>query len=439
MQQFLIKALECDGRRIKCALGDHFVVRMPVSVAFFYNEKIASELIINSLSQVLKDFPIFAGILVKDDDGHLYIDCNNQGVRVTIVQSTKSLHDEVHDLPSLAPEVLVDMISSTRAIKEKSPLLTIKLSYYSDGMVMGCCWHHSVGDMSSFMEFLKAVSATTKGAKYSPPVIVEDRENDLQRWTQGLNLKRKESRLKCINFMDLLGLIKQIYSFKQGIFLYFSSEEIENLRSALSKSSGRNISKNNALCAYLLDLLAQCRTDNENMHHASIAVNYRNRLNMPPNILGNYIDLIPIRISQPKNIESIANEVHATIENYSFDPTAAEEFIKQNGGIKKIPQMILKDLLPQFKNLISTNWSNFDVYSIDFGITKPFLFLPLGRSPLPWVSCILKGFNNRGYIVGFVLPSKVAKKLIKKDNLHQYRNGLTQEETNTLSANPWCY
>lgn len=445
MQDFLVHAIEHHPQQIKCSLSDHFVFRAPVSVAFFYRQKIPPELIISSLQHTLKDFPVFGGIL-SEREGQLYIDCNNQGVSVSIIEHDSSLFQKMQNFQKTSPDTFVNLFDPAKCVKKRLPLLTIKLSYYKDGMVIGYCWHHSVGDISTFMEFVRALSTHAKGSLYPVPVILQDRENYDKLHVKNLRKTRiGETSLKVLSLKDIAQFIWGLCSSKKGLYLYFTQDELAELKKDLSEQTGLQLSRNDALCGHLLHVLASCRDDISRVHHASIIINYRKHLNIPSNVLGNYIDAIPIKSSFPHEAAVIASSINQKVQNYlqdQFDPNYAEEFVAKNGGIKNVKWIIPTELLPQYKNLIFSNWCNQEVYSIDFGIEKPFLFLPVGRFPISWVACIYEGFENKGLIVAIVLPSKVGEKLMSEKmlkELHQYRHMISREDAALLNNNPWCY
>lgn len=409
----LVKAQQHQNKRIKCSLGDHFVFRMPVSIAFFYPKSIPSELIINSLQQVLKDFPLFAGVLIRES-GQLYIDCNNQGVQVNIEHSNHTLQKHLSNLSQLNPGVFVDTINPRKNLKHGGPVFTLKLHYFADGMSMGCCWNHSIGDMSTLMAFLKALSAQAQGKSYELPIIVEDRQDSFMQWLKETPKSNRECRFKPLNVLDLFRFIKQKLLPKKIVHLHFSQEEIVALRDALSANVGYKLTRNESLCAFLLNKVAQCRTDKDEYCNASIVINYRSRIGMPLNVLGNYVSIVPIRFAKKDGIDLIADAIHSGLNTYSkndLEPSSLEKFIQENGGLRKIDRLVPQIFLPQHKNFLLSNWSNFGVYSIDFGIAAPFLFLPVGKPLMPWVGCIVEGFNNNGLLASVIVPAKIASKL----------------------------
>lgn len=438
---FLVTALQHHPQRIKCSLSDLFSFRKPISVVFFYRKAIPIDLIVHTLRTVLSDFPIFAGVLVKCAN-ELYIDCNNQGVQVTIAYEKGSLLPSPSDLQKLDLNKFVDEIHPVKALKHRKPVLFIKLTYYEEGMAIGYCWHHSIGDMETFMNFLKALSASAQGKPYQPALIPHDRTAYLKHWLEEKKItggpKKSPSKLKLLNFFDLCRLAKQFCSTKQIVSLHFAETEIETLRDTISEKAGQKLSRNDVLCAYLLDIVTRCRSDRKGSFHLSFILNIRSRLGMPSNLSGNYVDLLSLTTNRPDAVELFATKIHGAVKSYldeHFQHEETEDFVQRSGGIKRIGRMAPEKMLPQHKNLTITNWSNFGVYSIDFGVSTPHLFLPIGRTPFPWVSCIVEGFGNKGLLVTLALPSKVAKRLTTPEMLkqiHQYRAGIPNKALTEL-------
>lgn len=444
-RQSKIKALTTDVKIIKCSLTDHFVFRIPVSVAFFYPQAIAADLIIEGLQGVLKDFPIFAGVLTKQDN-QLFINCNNQGISLNIAYYNANLSEQLTKISMLKAQKLIDVIHPSRNLKEQGPLLTIKLNYFNDGMVIGYCWHHSVGDMSTFMTFLKALSHYCQGKSYEAPLIVSDRDAYLQNLYSGhKNLNIEQGNLTCLTMSDSFDFLLEVCKSKKYIYFYFTHDEINAMKGSLSKKSGKKLSRNDALCSHLLNIIRACRSDKAQSFYTSIVMNMRKRLNMPAMLVGNFLDAISIQYNNKISFHAIAEMIHTKVKTYqkdNYNPFYTLNFVNQNGGLKNINRFIPRELLPRYKNLIFTNWTNFDVYAIDFGVVKPNLFLPLGKSPISWVSSIVEGFNNKGLIVSLVLPSKIEKRLLHADMLkqiHQYREHLNEDERKLLEKHSWCY
>ncbi len=430
MGLFNVKATEHKKQIIKCDFMDHFVSNLAISVVFLYRQPIPEDLFIRALRDVLNDFPLFSSQLVMND-GQLYIDCNNQGVQVNVVKTNYSLFESFPETLKKDTTIYVDKIDPAKCLKQGKPVLTIKLNYHPDGMTLGFSWHHSVGDMSTFMEFLSALSNFAKGNDYQKPLIVEDRGIYLQqRLPQEQPNDAGQGRLKILSLMDIFRLILKVCSPKKTIYLYFSPEEIAAIKNELNQSSTTTLSRNDAICAYMLDIIDKCRADHAEFFNASIVLNYRKRISMPSNVLGNFFDTIMLKNRTPIEIKPVAESIHHALQHYDSNRYwELMKFVHAHGGIKNISRVIEKGVLAQNKPCFFTNWSNFSVYSIDFGIAEPYLFLPIGQDLVPWVSCIVEGFENKGLLVSLLLPAKTMNRFIQSDMLryiHRYRKGFTE-------------
>ena len=124
----------------------------------------------------------------------------------------------------------------------------------------------------------------------------------------------------------------------------------------------------------------------------------------------------------------IAKNIKESIDNFAelhLDYFSTKKYIKQNGSSRKSDRFISTTIDPLKRTLLITNWSNFGVYDIVFGDSKPFFFSYFGNSPFPWLSSIVEGFDNQGLIYSVWLPKELAKKMMQEDNLnkmHQYRD-----------------
>ncbi|MCX7115103.1 MAG: acyltransferase [Gammaproteobacteria bacterium] len=417
--RFLVKALEHRPQRIKCSLVDHFVSSIAVSMVFFYRTQIPSAVIVAALQDVLKDFPIFSGAL-KRQNRQLYIDCNNQGVQVNIVHIENELPQILPDCHALNTSEFVDVVHPYHPFKRYKPVLTIKLSYHVDGLAIGYSYHHALGDAATFMIFLNALSARVQQREYPLGTIADDRELEFEipRDKKGSSVQEQNPlrRLIVLRFMDIFRLIKNVCLPKRHLYLYFSQEQVMALRQRLSEKAEQKLSRNDAISAYVLKALAYCRKDKAACHYATMVLNMRPRVGMPFNVLGNFIDTVFVKFPHDHPVEAIAKDIHESVNHHqdeSFSYQRSQDFFRENGGLKRLWRIIPEAFLPQYKNALVSNCSNAGFYSIDFGIKAPYLFLPVWRFPFPWMSCVMEGFANEGLLVYTVLPSGVAKRLVK--------------------------
>lgn len=424
---FLVQAHNYTPQTISCSITDLFVRNLPVSVVFFYRKAVQPEALIDSLQKVLRDFPLFAGTL-KNINDNLYIDCNNKGVLFSITQENCTLEQLLQELPLIKKTKLVHLINPKKVISLQSPLLTIQLTYFQgEGMALGVCWHHSLGDMHTFMSFMKAWSSTVNQEKYVLPLIVRERDEYLQN-----NLAKNNCVTSGVRYLNTRQFLRLLFYllFRAGdqlsLHLYFSENELHNMKQDFSAKTQQNLSTNDVLCAHLFRIISEL--DNyPQSRHLSIAINYRARTKLPQNLLGNFVSSIHLTRNQRFSPFQLAQDLRTSVDNFqsahmNFFPT--KQYIEQNGGPKKIDRFIPQGINPVNRDLLISSWANFGVYDLIFGDSEPFYFTPFGNSPCPWLSIIVEGFAHHGLVYSASLPRKLAKQLMQEDSLsqiHKYR------------------
>ena len=208
---------------------------------------------------------------------------------------------------------------------------------------------------------------------------------------------------------------------------YFSENELNNMKQRFSENAKINLSRNDVLCAHMFSTIS--KLDDYNKERClSMAINYRYRINLPENLLGNFVSGIDIVSNQTTQPFEVAKELRMSVDNFKqrqMNFLATKRYIDEKGGLKKINRFISKTIDPLKRTLLITNWSNFGTYDITFGNSKPFYFSSFGDYPFPWLSSISEGFSKNGLVYSVLLPSKLANKITKNDNLrkiHRYRD-----------------
>lgn len=426
-EAILVKANHHTSKKIICNIADQLLqVRVPV--VFFYRHSVDPIELIESLKVVLIDFPLFAGTL-KQQDGDLIIDCNNNGVSFLASQSDSSLESLIDNLPNSDNQELVLLIDAATVISMQSPIFTIKVTYCScGGMAMGFCWHHSIGDMYSLIQFLKAWSATISKKDYILPLIVDDRKDYIQK-----RLSKNNTSESAVRYLHLLDILKLTYFVifkakdKSSFRIYFTEDELENIRQDYSNKIGMGLSKNDSLCAFLFKTISEL--DKKLVERTiSIAINYRNSLGLDKHILGNFISMINITKEdniQPHELAKFIREAILEFKSDHMNYLSTEHYVNRYGGVRKAKRFLNKSFDPLNRSLMVTNWNKLGIYDVYFGGDKPYFFAFYGIIPIPWLSCITEGFNGDGLIYSAVLPKNIANNLLTNENLkviHKFRS-----------------
>lgn len=425
----LIQADQNKSQVITCSTTDRLLEQLPVSVAFFYKEKLSIEPLIAALSKVLVDFPLFSGRLKIVDD-ELLIDCNNEGVQFSCCFDKGSLAHVLDNMSQAKLKAMIDFLTVADVLKDQSPLLTIRLTQFDcGGTALGICWHHSVADMQTFMCFMRAWSAATNGAQYELPLIVEDRNAYLQEQiVKSESVPPNAPNVRYLKITEILRLT--LYRLttarkKSAIRIYFSDSEIEAMKQSFIEKTRQPLSKNDILCAHMFSLI----TDLDNYgkdRYLSIAVNYRERLGLPPNLLGNMVDFVSVSLPQGASPFEAASALREGVNSFKkdFSILSTHQYIEDNGGSKKIRRFLHKSIDPLKRAVLITNWSKFGVYDISFLQAKPLYFTSVADLPFPWLCAITNGLSDQGLIFSALLPTTLIQKLKQPNNLeklHRYR------------------
>ena len=437
-QTFLIKANKHTPQIVSCSTMDILLKNFPVPVVFFYRKAVEQNILIDTLQQVLSDFPIFAGTL-KNINDNLSIDCNNQGVSLCVTQENLPLEQVIQELPTIEKARLINKIVPKKTIADGSPITTIKIAYFTDGgMTIGVCWHHSIGDMQTFICMMQAWSKIVNSQEYTLPLIVSNRDEYLQSYLEKNNNINPNIRfLKTRELLQLL--LYKMFSARNKLNLkfYFSASELKNMKEKFYLETNHKLSNNTVLCSHVSHLISNLDMYDKKRSLA-VAVNYRPKVQLPSNILGNFVSSINVPMKRGLEPFQISQSLKESIDNFSnlhLDFFSTKEYIEQNGGMKQNARFISTTIDPLKRTLLITNWSNFGVYDIVFGDSKPFYFSYFGNSPFPWLSSIVEGFSNQGLIYSVWLPKELAKKIMEESNLnkmHQYRD---REEVLSESIN----
>ncbi|TXG49909.1 hypothetical protein EZV62_025784 [Acer yangbiense] len=120
-----------------------------------------------ALSQTLCRFPPLAGRFRTDDDGYIYIACNDEGVGFVHKNGTVwSIRDVLS--PIHVPGFVKSFFALDRTVSydgHREPLLTVQVTELSDGVFIGCSVNHAVTDGTSFWNFFNTFAEFSRGMK----------------------------------------------------------------------------------------------------------------------------------------------------------------------------------------------------------------------------------------------------------------------------------
>ncbi|KAK6135850.1 hypothetical protein DH2020_030416 [Rehmannia glutinosa] len=123
----------------------------------------------NSLSQTLTHFPPLAGRLTTDQNGYVYITCNDAGVEFIHANGS---HIHVRDLLGSTdgdvPEAVKGCFAFDQTVSYEGhfrPILAVQVTELADGVFIGCAVNHAVTDGTSFWNFFNTFAELSRGVK----------------------------------------------------------------------------------------------------------------------------------------------------------------------------------------------------------------------------------------------------------------------------------
>ncbi|OIT02968.1 PREDICTED: uncharacterized acetyltransferase At3g50280-like [Nicotiana attenuata] len=120
-----------------------------------------------SLSQTLTHFPPLAGRLLTDQDGYVYISCNDAGVDFVHATATNIFIRDVIGFLDV-PDHVKEFFPFDRTVSYQghfSPLLAVQVTELADGVFIGCAVNHSVTDGTSFWNFFNTFAEVSRSVK----------------------------------------------------------------------------------------------------------------------------------------------------------------------------------------------------------------------------------------------------------------------------------
>jgi hypothetical protein len=409
------------GTVIRSGLRDTMLADVPVSAVFFYERALDGERLADGLARALHHVPVFGGH-TRTRDERLEIVCDDAGVPMTTFDVDETIGEAIGRV-MLPSSGFVEHVDSGAGY----PLLTVRLSQLADGgSVLGCSWHHGVGDMHTLALFLRAWSAFVEGT--APPEVcaLEDLDAYLDKMLPPEDAGASGFRLPDAEEAAVLGReIDGALRLNRPVQIYFADAEIDRMRQALSAAAGRRLSRHDVLSGHLAAAIRELDGDTAE-RNLVMPVNIRRRLDIPDAIVGNLVEDLQVGCAGGASGAAIAAGIRAAIDDFSRSHLrfrASWAFL-EGIGRDRFGDCFPYGFDPAGRAMVVTNWSRFGAYDVTFGGQRPAFVSPSTKLPLPWVCWLIEGFGGSGCIATVILPSRLSARLRGAEGsalLHRFR------------------
>ena len=405
---------------IRCALSDLLLADLSVPVVFCYEHRLDEARLVEGFERALAAVPVFAGHL-RERGHELEIVCDGTGAAFSARDVPFSMSEAIGRL-TLPGSGLVDDVDAAEARAGRGPVLTVRVNRLTDGgTVLGCSWHHALGDMSSFMTFMRAWSAAANGedaaagspAAAAAPTIVADREAFLDSalpekdsGRPGFRVVEPAQAARLAEFAASSRLANRLMQ------VYFGEEELERLRDAFAQEAGCHLSKGDALIAHLVSAIRTLDQDEE-ARYLTVPVDLRQRLSAPPDMIGNLLGEIHLRCPGQTAPSRLAAELRAAVRDFATEHLSlrTSRALLTELAPDGLANCVPLGFDPENRTFTASSWRGFGAAALAFDGHTPVLFSPAISLPLPWVTWITEGFDGRGALCTLSVPAHLAPRL----------------------------
>lgn len=420
----VVRAGVAPGTVVRCGATDTLLAGMAVSIVFLYARAVEVDRLADGLSAALARLPLFGGSLRTGATGRPEVVCDDAGVPLRVVAAPETLAEAASRM-TLPTAGYVDTVPAGPQRPADAPLATVKVTRLGDGgMVVGCSWHHALGDLASFMVFLRCWSAAVDGRPLPEVVLAEDRDAQLDAVLPPTGGARA-SGFRLPPPAEAAELALQLRAAPRAnriVQLYFTTAEVARMRDGYGAEAGRRLSVNDVLIGHLVGTLRRLDADTAARRLAT-PVNYRRHLGLPPTTIGNLVGEVDLTCPPGARPAEVAALVRSQVDAYLTDHlnVRANRAFLAEVGPERVFETMPVGFDPEGRTFFLTNWSRAGAYDVTFDGRRPAYFGPEVPLPTPWSAWASEGFGGADHLVTVVVPARLAAKLRNDPGLHRFR------------------
>ncbi len=436
----MIQAGKATDVVVRCGLFESITCDVVVAVVFFYDRELDEGRLAHGLTRTLGHIPPYGGRL-RERGSVLEIHCSDSGVPMNTGDSDMTLEQAIASVNRRDSD-LVEHIDVARARQGIDPLLRIRITRLAGGATaVGCSMHHVVGDMHSFMLFMRSWSAFVEGATPPEATIVENREDYLDAVLPPHDTQRSSYRL--LEPDEVAGTFAELGRAMQTnevVQLRFDDAEVQGMREEFGAGAGRTLSKHDALCGHLLHSLCLLESG-PSTRFLNFAVNLRSRLAIPSSVVGNMITIVEVPGDErPEVVAAGVRDAVDNLERSHLNWRTDREFLLRCEK-SQLALLMFRALDPVHPALLVSDWSGFGLYDVTFDGRPPVLCCPAPGPTcfaLPWIAVLSDGLGGSGHVCTLSVPAEIADLLLRTEGdavLHRFRQVPSRTES-PLRAGP---
>ena len=412
MKRQLVKPLEQTGRTTRLSAADGLMSLMTPTLALCYRERLDASRLRLALARVLTDYSSFSG-RVQRKGGDLFLEHGLGGAGFEVSESSDLSAVLGAAARASHSSLVCPHMSALGMLGGRESLFAARVTHTPDGSVLGVTWNHALGDYHSAMLLLRAWALAYRDRPHDKPLEVSDRcaylKEMLPEAPSGSLAWRVLSWPEFFRFIHAQFWVARPV---QRVALEFSRDEISAIHAAAGCE--KSVTAYDALCAHIFLTLRRL-LDTQVSPHFAIAINYRKRLGLPANLLGNLSDVVNTKASASDTTATIASALRRRVETFATGPIGQRDLAALKAAYPSALQQMrcstqLSD--PYRTNLILSNVGDVGHYELPFGLSAPVFVHARGTNMMaPGFGTIVKSMEGERVTVDMMLPRTLARRV----------------------------
>lgn len=393
MDTIIIKSKKNNTiKNIELSIFDNVFINMKFKYEFY--GLLDLNKIKKSLEDTLNIYPFIGGKMVNHDNFY-FIDITNPIIKL-----------------------IIDPEDNINISADNEFLFIVVFKKYKNITILELYINHIIGDGKTINDILKTWSDIYQN-KYIENNIIMERYKPISIYKNITDIKKDKylNLYKIFNFQDIDFMINSPPLDK--CIIEFNKQEIEIL-----KNISKSYSSLDALSSYLFNICSDIEK-NKKLEYICTSIDFRKRINIDLNTLGNYVILANTdKINNENNnknlkLRNVSKYIRKSINNIDnnmIDKCSTNiEYHRRLGKFEEYTYNIRDNYF------ITDSWTTFDINNINFGlIVKD--FIPPFVS-IPYLTLYMK--SNENIIVNILIPDKlknVFKDIIIKDKKEKFKD-----------------
>jgi len=411
MKSQRIKPLHPTAGKQRCSILDVLYAGYAAEAAFVFPQRLDPERLARSLSQVLSDFPTYAGRLSVRRDGFDILH-DADGALFEHVETQSSLAELITAIKAERPREVCPYVSVGAMMFRGAALFCVRLTNAPDGAVIGIRCNHMMGDLNSLMLLLRAWAAAYGERPYVKPLIAPDQDAYLSEHLPDIPGARPAWRVGSWRELAEFAYATAKPAARQD--LVFPKATVKKIREAYSTHA--SVSTNDAVSAHLYSIIRHFQQPTT-PNNLCITLNYRSRAGLPDNLVGNLVTVVAQPVGVKMDAAATAAGLRRQLDEFGTKGIhfhATRRALEARPGWLQRIRTFSEYFQPGRGDFMVGNWRGFDLYGIPFGDIVPTMYWAFAGAPA-WNAGIGDAADGDGLLVILFLPKKLSRLLQSKE------------------------